>query len=223
MFKELYDRLTMTEQEKEDRKRFNALVKDFAKEFGLDEEKVSKSREVVYDVLYGGYNKKETTAFIRDSVMESTYGMVADIMDSVGDYELAENVKRGVKNYLNKDLQAIQQVNEVVYLAERAAYFDWYGKDKERDYYEERTANSEKKLMDITCKNLLEQVSELDMNMEEKVALNINSKSAVSGVSKEAETADKEEQLRRKGSLAKKPKNNKTVEASRGGMELGGI
>ena len=177
MFKELYDRLTMTEQEKEDRKRFNALVKDFAKEFGLDEEKVSKSREVVYDVLYGGYNKKETTAFIRDSVMESTYGMVADIMDSVGDYELAENVKRGVKNYLNKDLQAIQQVNEVVY----------------------------------------------DMNMEEKIALKINSKSAVSGVSKEAETADKEEQLRRKGSLAKKPKNNKTVEASRGGMELGGI
>ena len=219
MFKELYDRLTMSEQQIADKKRFDALVKDFAKEFGLDEKKVSRSREMIYDVLYGGYNKKETTAYIRDSVMESTYGMVADIMDSVGDDELAENVKRGVKNYLNNDFQAIQQVNEVVYLAERAAYFDWYGKDKERDYYEERTANSEKKLMDITCKNLLEQVSELDMNMEEKVALKINSKSADSGISKEAETADKAEQLKRKCSLAKKTQN-KSVEASRNGMGM---
>ena len=222
MFKELYDRLTMTEQEKEDRKRFNALVKDFAKEFGLDEEKVSKSREVVYDVLYGGYNKKETTAFIRDSVLDSTYGQVSDIMSNVEDREMADSVTKGVKHFLNNDLQAIQQVNEVVYLAERAAYFDWYGKEKERDYYEERTTKSEKKLLDIACKNLLERVNEYDKTLQEKLAQQMGIGSNDGGTVQQIEDTEKTD-IKRKGSLAKKPKNNKTVEASRGGMELGGI
>lgn len=216
MFRELYDKLTMTAREKEDKKRFQELYKPFSEYFGLEEDKVSKSKKLRNDVLYGGYNKKESTAFAREIVLDSTYKEVENLMSTVEDRDMANMVVKGVKHYLNNDLEAIQQVNEAVYLGERIAYYNWYDHKEQAQEYEKRFTKSEKKLLDLACKNLLERVDEYDKEIKNQLAQQMNMNTQADGVTP---VVEKPIEVKRKGSLAKK--STKTVEVSQG-MGLGG-
>lgn len=170
---EALDTLLLTDQEKADRKRFEELYdKPFREYFGIEDKGVSKSRELVSSILYGGYDKKEATEVARNGVVvglmdgmqmlgdeaEKERAAMAATVSSEGysadndkgkqpqgeenTVSIASVYKAEAMRVINNDLEAIQKVNVAVSLGERAAYYDWVNKEAEYNKYVDRTENA---------------------------------------------------------------------------------
>ena len=194
MFQKIIDRLTMSKKELADKKRFEAMYdKPFRDFYGVEDKGVSKTREIVYNVLYGGYNKKENYERIEKFIaqkmtdgiaqlgMESLEVMRAD-MKTTGDYipDITDKETRALvkeafantaKNVLYSDLETNQLLQEAIISAERAAYYDWYGKTNECLKYCAESEGKNFKLFERLADKVRERVSErgLDELKEESV------------------------------------------------------
>ncbi len=137
MFKEIYGTLTMTQEEK-DRKRFEELYdKPFRDFLGIEEDTgVSKSRQAIYNVLYGGYDKREHIVAARKEIekkLQHDMGMLAQ-----GNADMSSVLRKETAMVLQSHRPCIEQMDECVASLEKAFYYDWYGKqDKAKEYIQQ--------------------------------------------------------------------------------------